>query len=533
MEDRKVAILVVDDEKDIRDSILNMLRRRGFDADAVSSAEEAIVQIKAKRYELVLMDIVLPELSGIQALEQVKKISPETEVIMITGHASIGTAIESMRNGAFDYLEKPLSPERLIGIIYKALDRHLLAEQVALYEISKAVFSTINLDELLNIIVELTMRVLRADDTSVMLFDDKGQLYIAVSNGLSEQVRKDTRLKVGERIAGWVAESRQPLILINGLKGDMRFEGVRDNISSSIIIPLISGSSVLGILTANRTVNKENFNKGDLYKANIFASLVSLALNNAQLYRRLLKVNEDLNASQKQLIQSMKLAALGQLVSEMAHEVNNPLMVISGIAQLLLCDEQNGKLQNDLQTIVDECQRAKSIMQRLLKFSRPGSGEFRTVDVNASIEYLLSIVRHQFETTGIRIETRFESERFVVLGDEQQIQEVLLNLLNNARDAIKGAGRVEIATHNYDHTVSIEVADSGQGISPEVMERLFSPYFTTKSNGNGLGLSICRTIMRNHKGDLVLRSMPGKGTTAVMTLPLLSEAQTAPADNGR
>jgi len=525
MDAKRSRILVVDDEQDIRDSVVNVLGRRAYDVTAVSSGETALEEIRRSKFDLVLMDVHLPGMNGIEALTQIKKIDPEPEVIMITGYGSMESAVESMKIGAYDFVEKPFHIQRLLAIIEKALDRRLLVEKVALYEISKAIFSAIEFDELLKTIVDLTTRVLKADDISLMLFNSEKQLYIAISSGLSAQVQQETKLAMGERIAGWVAKNKEPLILINGLQGDDRFIGVRgrEAIRSALVIPLIKNDENIGILTANRTVIAEKFNKSDLYKANIFASLVSIALENSRLYDQLVKVNRELLASQAQLIQSTKLAAVGQLVADMAHEINNPLMVISGISQLLTLEESlPAAVRDEAKVVVDECMRAKMIIQRLLKFSRPSTGEFKDVDVNSAIAYLLSIIEHQFAVRGIGIVTRFAAPAPHVLCDERQLQEVLLNLMNNARDAIASEGAIEIDTTVSGEEVTISVHDSGSGIPPDVMGKIFSPYFTTKAEGNGLGLSICRKIIRNHKGDLRLESGTGGGTRAIITLPLLA-----------
>lgn len=551
MVDSKFAILIVDDEQDTREMLTSGLRRRGYMASSVVSGEEAIEEIKKNKYEIVILDIKLPGIDGIQALEEIKKLKPEIEAIMITGYSSIEAAIVSMKKNAYDYVEKPISIDKIVLIIEKALEKHRLMETVALYEISKAIFSTIEFDELLQIIVDLTMKVLRSDDAAVMLFNEEKKLYIAISYALDEQIAKETKLAVGERIAGWVAEHCQSVILINGLKNDIRFQGIqgRENIKSALVVPLAKNNQVFGILTVNRISIVDNFNNGDLYKANIFASLVSLALDNANLYKELQKAknqffrsseelknndavvmstfvelkktNEELQFSQKQLMQSGKLAALGRLVSDMAHEVNNPLMVISGIAQLSLMESLTVKeMRDNFQTIVNECVRAKEIIDRLLRFSRPSKGEFKEVDVNNVVKSIVSLVKHQFELAGVVVGERYTDNPLLVLVDEKQIQEMILNLLNNAKDAISGKGTISIATYVEENLVRISIEDSGSGMSDEVLNKLFNAFFTTKDKGTGLGLSICQSIIKNNSGQLHFKSVPGVGTTAIISLPL-------------
>jgi signal transduction histidine kinase/ActR/RegA family two-component response regulator len=544
-------VLVVDDERDVVEALARTLSRRGYEVEAAGTGEEGIEKTKKSKFDVALLDINLPGLNGIQTLEQIKSLSPETEVIMITGYGSIETATESLKKGAYDYIQKPVSSDKILVVIEKALEKHQLTETVALYEISKAIFSTIDMPDLLKIIVELAMKVLRADDVSIMLFDEQNKLYIAFANGLNEEVVKETRLELGERIAGWVAQNRQAVILINGLTNDERFKGIRgrEDIKSSIVIPLVKGKDVLGIIAVNRLSIAENFSQMDLYKSNIFASMVSLGLDNANLYKNLQKLqldllrayqdlernekqalatltelkdaNEKLKTHQQQLSQSAKLAALGKLVSDMAHEVNNPLMIISGSAQLCLMDGiPQEEIKNHLKIIFNECRKSKDIIQRLLRFSRPSRGQLKEKDINTSIESIVSIIEHQFSIAGVKIKRNYCQNIEPILIDEEQLQEVFMNLLNNAKDAMVNGGEITISTSCADRSVRIDFSDTGCGMPEEVIKHIFEPFFTTKEKGNGLGLSVCYGIVKVHEGELIFDSKLGQGTTASILLPL-------------
>ncbi|MFH1876168.1 MAG: response regulator [Candidatus Omnitrophota bacterium] len=546
-------VLVVDDETGVLETLSSSLTRRGYLVNAVSSGEEGIAKVKVERFDVALIDIKMPGMDGITLLEHIKKIDSEIEVVMITGYASIESVKECMQKGAYDYIEKPLDANRIGMVIEKALEKRQLTTTVALYEISKAIFSTIEMDELLKIIVDLAMKVLRADDSSIMLFDENEKLCIAFSHGLDEDIKKNTSLAIGEKIAGWVAETRQPIILINGLTNDPRFADIqgRDNIKSAIVSPLLKNDKLLGILTVNRKEIDENFTKIDLYKTIVFASLVSLALDNANLYKNIQKLQneliwvnktlenkeknalamvarleaaqEALKTNQFQLLQSAKLAALGRLVSDMAHEVNNPLMIISGNAQLSLMEEISSEtVKNNLKIIFEESQRAKDIMQRLLKFSRPSKGQVKKVDINTSIESVVSLLEHQFTLSNVEIKRNYANGLPPLAIDECQMHEVFMNLLNNARDAMHEGGIITISTSIRDNCLIIDFSDTGCGMSEEVIKKVFEPFFTTKEKGTGLGLAVSYGIVKVHNGELKLKSAPGKGTTATILLPLKS-----------
>ena len=222
----------------------------------------------------------------------------------------------------------------------------------------------------------------------------------------------------------------------------------------------------------------------------------------------------------KEIEKSQRLAQLGKLAADVAHEVNNPLMVISGRAQIALMEKiENLELRRNLDIVVDECQRAKGIVQRLLKFSRPTRREAKELDINKTLEEVIAIIAHQFKLSNVEIEKKFSEHLPAVMVDEKQIQEVIMNLLINAQDAMPQGGLVRITTGHCEGRVVIECADSGQGMSQEALANLFEPFFTTKEKGTGLGLSVCYGILKAYNGTLAFKSSLGEGTTAIVSLP--------------
>ncbi|MCK4994100.1 MAG: PAS domain S-box protein [Candidatus Omnitrophica bacterium] len=229
-------------------------------------------------------------------------------------------------------------------------------------------------------------------------------------------------------------------------------------------------------------------------------------------------------SQRKEIEKVQRLAQLGTLVSHMAHEVNNPLMVISGRAQLSLMEEiQNQEVKDNLEVVLKECKRAKDIIQRLLRFSRPSKGELKEVDINKSLEEVVSLLAHQFKLENVNILSEITPNLSPIRGDEKQLQEVFMNLLTNAQDAIAGEGSVKIKAKEKDGFIKITFEDTGEGISKKVLEKIFDPFFTTKKEGTGLGLAICYGIIKAHNGSLEFKSIEGKGATAIILLPVLKD----------
>lgn len=227
------------------------------------------------------------------------------------------------------------------------------------------------------------------------------------------------------------------------------------------------------------------------------------------------------------LVKSEKLASLGRLASDMAHEVNNPLMIISGKAQLNLMEEsKDEKFKKDFQIILDQCDRAKNIIHRLLVFSKPSKGEVSDIDINEELESVIGLIEHQYSLRNIRIVRHCEFSLPVIKVDEKQIEEVFMNILNNAADAMTKGGTITISTSKEADNVRIDFKDTGIGMTNETLTKIFEPFFTTKDGGTGLGLSVCYGIIKAHGGEIRYESEAGKGTTATIALPIKKRAKT-------
>ncbi|HWB32637.1 MAG TPA: ATP-binding protein [Acidobacteriaceae bacterium] len=255
-----------------------------------------------------------------------------------------------------------------------------------------------------------------------------------------------------------------------------------------------------------------------------------------------------------QLTQAEKLSSIGLLAAGVAHEVNTPLAVISSYTQMLAKQmrpimEQDTRLAPVLDKITQQTFRASEIVNGLLNFSRTSGTEFASVDLNRLLRDTLTLLDHQFKTARILVETQFDTGLPRIQGNEGKLQQVVLNLLLNARDAMHGSSdaRIHIATHQAASRVWVVVRDYGSGIEPEHLHRIFDPFFTTKTRprdgqhkGTGLGLAVSYGIMQEHSGKMHVESKVGGGTTFRLEFPLSVarsaappvEAEEAPAGNG-
>ena len=237
---------------------------------------------------------------------------------------------------------------------------------------------------------------------------------------------------------------------------------------------------------------------------------------------------------QAKLMHTEKMAAVGQLVSGVAHEVNNPLAAILGFTDLLLENaEVPESAKDELRVILQEAQRTKVIIQSLLSFARQKPEQREALQINAVLRQTLKLRAYDFSNHGVEVVEQFEEDLPAIVGDVHQLQQVFLNIVNNAYDAVQETGRpgrIEIKTSHANGQVEIRFRDTGPGI--EDVDRIFEPFFTTKEvgKGTGLGLSICYGIVRAHLGDIFCENNSGgEGSTFIVRLPVAAETAIAAA----
>ncbi len=230
---------------------------------------------------------------------------------------------------------------------------------------------------------------------------------------------------------------------------------------------------------------------------------------------------------EEQVFQNEKLTSLGLLAAGVAHEVNTPLAVISNYIQILAKQLPSGDPRQQLiEKVVKQTFRASEIVNNLLNFSRTGAADFTEVNLNAVVEEVLTLVAHPFRTAQVQVTRNLQPELPSVLGSNNKLQQVFLNLFLNARDAMPSGGVVEVRTAAFNGSVEVEIIDTGAGIPQENLHRIFDPFFTTKSlgRGTGLGLSVSYGIVKEHAGKVDVRSTPGKGTSFRLEFPVARKA---------
>lgn len=522
-----IKILVVDDELGIRDMLSFELSAQNFQVATASNGKEAVDKVKNEKFHLVISDVKMPLMDGLEMLDAIKKLDPDMEVIMSTGYGTIETAVIAMKRGAYDFVQKPFNLDEILALIEKALEKNELKTMLGVYESSKAIFSSIKLDSLLPLMARLSVQILKADDASIMLVAPEGKLIVAAAAGIQEDERKQSRLALGEWVAGKGAQSEVPTIIAGPLEKDPRFLNVsclRD-IRSSIVYPLVMKNEVFGVLSVNRTVKEEPFTAAELRHITILGSQIAQAIHNAKLYSELEKKMQEIQVMQFQLVQSEKMAALGQLATGVAHEINNPLTGILGLTEMLLQSKDlTVEQREDLESVLQQSKRCRKIVQNLLQFSRRRKPQEELIALNEILTPTLELTRGDLRAAHITIQTEIPDNLPAIRGDSSQLEQVFLNIIVNARHALAGreAALLKIRAFREAAKIIVSFEDNGPGIPPEDLGKVFDPFFTTKpiGRGTGLGLSISYGIIQQHHGTIRVESKVGVGATFVIELPI-------------
>ncbi|WDT82505.1 MAG: ATP-binding protein [Candidatus Manganitrophus sp.] len=310
-----------------------------------------------------------------------------------------------------------------------------------------------------------------------------------------------------------------------------RDETERSGITSMIGIPLMVKGKAIGVigLFCPKSVEAGRIQQERLDFLTTIASQVAIAIDNVKLYQDLEQKVTELRRLQGQLIQTEKLSAIGELVSGVAHEINNPLTSVVGFTQLLLETTENPRDREFLEKIFSEAMSCSEIIRNLLTFARRHPAEKSYNNINDIIRKALELKRYQLETDGVEIIENLSDSIPPIWVDPHQMQQVFFNIIHNAHQALlekkklsTSPLRLTIASESRNGLVSISFHDTGQGILPDVLPKVFEPFFTTKEVGvgTGLGLSISYGIVKEHGGEILIENLFGEGVTFIVTFPI-------------
>jgi PAS domain S-box-containing protein len=506
-------VLLIDDEKDIRDVLTISLQDAGYEVVSVANGNEGLLRCEEVAPQIVITDIRMPGIDGIQVLEAIKKKYPDIEVIVATAFGEMDLAIRALQLDASDFITKPISDEALFLALKRAKDRYVSRKQLkdytALLEKEKAETS----QELLKTIafqrklIESSMDgILACDETdSVIIYNHSMEQMLGYSQTEAIHRMKFEKFfptqemgRFNEQMATERYGGQNRLFLFEGI---LRSKSGRD-------IPV--QVSAVTLFEAGRENGRVCF----------FRDLREI--------RKLEREMED----QARILHQDKMMSMGRLAASVVHEINNPLSGILNYLRLMIrtlrrgapSQEQIEKFQRYLNLVETEISRCSQIVSGLLSFSRMSPPNFGQVEIDELLQRSILLSRHKLELGNIRIESSVQPNMPPVIGDFNQLQQCVINLIFNALDAMPDGGTLHIEGRHDPgkDQVVVSVKDSGRGISPDHLAHIFEPFFTTKNEGYGvgLGLSTVYGIIERHNGTVNVESQPGDGATFTIALPV-------------
>ena len=409
-------------------------------------------------------------------------------------------------------------------------------ELMVLNSIGQTLTESMDLSDSLHRTLRQMAELFNLDATSLYLFDQEGtQLRrIAAVGHRSEFATHFPPVSVNPELMQHIKSVRATFLSAQGLSLPPIFRDaqLKEEIVAAYVVVLWSKDHVIGGLVVGSRTPRE-FSAADVNLLIAVGSQISSAIERSILYEQTRQAYENLRRTQEQLLHSEKLAAVGQLISGVAHELNNPLTAILGYSQLLTSSGQMGQQGMEYaDKLYKQAQRTHRIVQNLLSFGRQHKPERVPVQINQALEETLALRDYDLRMHNIRIHLDLAENLPVISADPHQLQQVFLNMVNNAVDAIlehSTEGDLWVRTGLDGDRFSVEFIDSGPGVKDA--SRVFDPFYTTKpvGKGTGLGLSICYGIITEHGGIIRVRNIPARGASFTIELPRQPEASPAPS----
>lgn len=527
-------VLVADDEIHTTVMLQRLFEREGFRVETVNNGTAALDAARRLMPNLILMDVQMPGMDGFEVLRNLRDdvLTASIPTILITAKAREPADVDrGLQLGADDYLRKPFNPWELLARARSKMRARQLEDTLqqrtkeleALLRVGEALNQTLKTRDLLDLMLHLMLDLLSGDIAAIYQVKDGVELAVERQTGnlVPLKLSKFTypRGFLLDEVYIWPGAPSLVTDYTNGMS-----------------VLLQHGEHNLGaILIAGNEPYTEDHQR--LFKG--ISRQAALALRNADLYEFQINYATDLEvmveartselrSTQQMLIRSEKLASIGHLAASIAHEINNPLQPIRINLEHMLEDIEND-YPIDVEAVKstqESVERIRRIVAQLLEFAgkRNKDSGLQELDISKTIEGIISLNRKYFEQEGIVIESELPSVP-LIFGSKDQLEQVFMNLALNAKAAMKHGDKLRITARLEDQHIRVEFVDTGVGIPSEFLDKIFDPFFSTKENGTGLGLSVSYGIVQSHHGSIEVQSQIGVGTIFTIRLPTIITTQ--------
>jgi len=525
-------VLIADDEINTTIMLQHIFERAGYRVERANDGISALEKARQLRPDLILLDILMPKMNGFDVLMNLRsdEKTATIPIIMITANARQPSDVaRGLKLGADDYLYKPFAPQELLARAQSKIRARQLEEALqrrsdelaALLQLSDALNEHLAVGDLVQLAAASIDQLLPADLILIQYLNQDqpgGSIHLIDRTGtiVPDQLSVKAFSTIFQNQIHLTWENRRHLL---------------PAFSDGLVQHLQQSEEVIGMLLVARQQGSY-----DADHRRLFAGIglqVALALHNARLYelqadyaqtleRRVAERTRELESAQRLLLRSEKLASIGNLAASIAHEINTPLQPIRTLLTDIVDDLQQRGVsfdQRDFEIIQESLERIRGIVSRLLEFARDPRPGLQLVDVSSVLESILKLNRKFFEHSRIRIESSLPTLP-PIYASKDQLEQVFMNLTLNAQAAMPDGGRLRVTVQQIsDREIAITFADTGIGILPEHLDRIFDPFFSTKPNGTGLGLFVSHGIIQGHNGRMEVASTPNSETTFTIYLP--------------
>ncbi|HLF72794.1 MAG TPA: response regulator [Anaerolineales bacterium] len=523
---KSISILVVDDEPGIALLCKRILSRAGYEVTAQTDPRIAIEHLQKDRFDLLLVDIRMPEVDGFDVIARAHLVQPDIAVLVMTGFGTVETAIRALRQGVDGLVLKPFEKsDELLQAVRQALSDNQRKRDTArvsalrpLFNVTETLFSETDRERLLDLILTAVCDHLHCSNVAYYEVRD-GRVSVVAQRG---QVLDVERSDFAAQLVRRVDEDRDPMVINATGPGEADAQALLASLGlgAAILIP-VTRSGLHSVLFAGRDSGSAPFRGADLEMFFVLARQAVVAMENARLYADLRDYVRRVEESQQALLRAEKMAAAGRLTASIAHEVNNPLQSVQNCLHLAGREDLEPEKRREYFDLArTELERLMKTMQRMLEFYRPGSVKVEPVDVLDLLKHVLSLTSQQLSQRQIRIETDLPGSLPSIYAVSSQIQQIFINLILNSFDAMPAGGDLIISARELNQGIEMIFRDSGPGIPEDRRDNIFEPFFSTKEGGTGLGLTVSYNIVTAHGGTLDLITQNGSGACFRLFLPM-------------
>jgi signal transduction histidine kinase len=399
----------------------------------------------------------------------------------------------------------------------------------SLVDTAQMILSETNPDEILEQITLQTFRLMKTRLCSVFLLSEDGsELVLRACHGGSELYQGKPNLRTEDSLLGSVVTRHKPVAVVDVVKekGYIQTDIARkERLVSMLAVPLIFAEKAVGVL-AVYTQQRHRFSNDEIKILSTLGDLSAVAIEKGRLLARVVDMEEKLRASER-------LSALGLLAAEIAHEIRNPLTVVQMLFHALVESiALDDKSHRDAKLISEKMRQMNRILDQVLSFARSSEPIKEPVHAQQLFDDVFLLTRHKLQQQGIDVRSSIPPDLPLFRADREQVEQVLLNLILNAAQAMPNGGilRLSAALEEIEGEphIALAVRDNGQGMSPEQIDNLFAPFLTTKDSGTGIGLAIVKKIMENHQSKVQVESKLGQGAKFKLLFPIADPHAPAP-----